>query len=68
MIIRRQSSAVHRDHHATTVANISITPNKPDVIKEIRKTIKALQSQTGILPKIYIDHFNQLIRKLKDEL
>ena len=26
MIIRRQSSAVDREHHATTVANISITP------------------------------------------
>lgn len=68
MTIRRQSSAVDREHHATTVANISITPNKPNAIKEIRKMIKSLQSQIGPIPKIYIDHFNQLIRTLKDEL
>ena len=65
MIVRRQSSAVDRDNNATTVANISTTPNKPNAIKEIRKMIKSLQSQIGPIPKIYVDHFNQLIRTLK---
>lgn len=66
-----ESSAVDRDTKLLRSDNLSSTYNPPltdkqKAIKIVRKNIKNLEQQIGVIPKLYADHLKQMIRELNE--
>ena len=39
--------------------------DRVEAAKIIRKAAKAIESNLGVMPKIYIDHINQMVKEIR---
>jgi hypothetical protein len=65
------SSAVNRDPKLLRSDILSSTNNPPltdkqKAIKIVRKNIKNMEQQIGVIPKLYADHLKQIVRELNE--